>query len=103
VPLRAGSGTRIKILEAFRHGTPVVSTTIGAAGLDVSDGNQALISDAPAAFADRCLRLVTDGQERDRLAARAADWVERHHSIGVMRAGLEAALEELGGRSDGGA
>jgi len=101
VPLRAGSGTRIKILEAFRHGTAVVSTTIGAAGLDVRDGEQAFVADAPAAFADRCLRLVTHEQERDRVTARAADWVERHHSIGVMLERLEAALDESGGRSDG--
>jgi glycosyltransferase involved in cell wall biosynthesis len=101
VPLQAGSGTRIKILEAFRHGTPVVSTTIGAAGLDVSDGDQALIADAAEAFAERCLRLMADGQERDRMAVRAMDWVERHHSIEVMRAGLEAALDPSGGRSHG--
>jgi len=101
VPLRAGSGTRIKILEAFNHGTPVVSTTIGAAGLDLSDGDQALIADAPQAFADRCLRVMTDDQERDRLSSRAADWVERHHSIGVMRERLEAALDDAGGGCDG--
>lgn len=101
VPLRAGSGTRIKILEAFRHGTPVVSTSIGAAGLDVTDGNQALITDAPEAFAERCLRLVTHEQERDRLTARAADWVERHHSLGSMLERLEAAWDQAGKRSDG--
>jgi glycosyltransferase involved in cell wall biosynthesis len=101
VPLRAGSGTRIKILEAFRHGTPVVSTAVGAAGLDVTDGDQALIADRAEAFADRCLRLMADGRERDRLAARAMDWVERHHSIDVMRAGLEAALDQPGGRRHG--
>ncbi len=101
VPLRAGSGTRIKILEAFRHGTPVVSTTIGVAGLGVSDGEQALVADAPEAFAERCLRLVTHEHERDRLSARAAEWVEQHHSIGTMLERVEAALDHAEGRSDG--
>jgi len=100
VPVRAGSGTRIKVLEAFRHGTPVVSTSIGAAGLGVADGDQALIADAPEAFADHCLRLAADDRERDRLSIRAAAWVERHHSIGAMRERLEEALNDPGGRGD---
>lgn len=92
VPLRAGSGTRIKILEAFRHGTPVVATRIGAAGLDVVDGEHSLIADEPEAFARACLALAADPGLADRLATRAADWVERHHSIGSMQAALDEAL-----------
>lgn len=99
VPLRAGSGTRIKILEAFRHGTPVVSTTCGVAGLDVSHGDQALIADSPDAFADCCLRLVNDEEERTRLSTQAAAWVQRHHSIGAMLERLEATLNEKQGRT----
>jgi glycosyltransferase involved in cell wall biosynthesis len=94
VPLRAGSGTRIKILEAFRYGTPVVSTTVGAAGLGVSDGDQALIADTPAAFAECCLRLMMHEEERDRLTARAADWVARHHSLASMLTHLTATCDQ---------
>lgn len=92
VPLRAGSGTRIKILEAFRHGTPVVATRIGAAGLGVVDGEHSLIADEPEAFARACLALASDAGLADRLATRAADWVEMHHSIGAMQAALDEAL-----------
>lgn len=100
VPLRAGSGTRIKILEAFHRGTPVVSTRLGAAGLDVSDGDQALIADAPEAFADHCVRLALCEKERDRLSTRATAWVQRHHSMRAMRERLEEALNAPGGRGD---
>ncbi len=58
VPLRHGSGTRLKILEAFANMIPVVSTTIGAAGLDAHDGEHLLIADTPAEFARACTRLA---------------------------------------------
>lgn len=96
VPLRAGSGTRIKILESFRHGTAVVSTTVGAAGLDVADGEQLLIADSPEAIAQCCLRLARDAALRQSLAARAAEWVERHHSLDVMHGIIETALRPIG-------
>jgi glycosyltransferase involved in cell wall biosynthesis len=58
VPLRAGAGTRLKILEAFAHLRPVVSTTIGAEGLRVTHGKDILLADQPEAFADACLSLI---------------------------------------------
>ncbi|MGP4110407.1 MATE family efflux transporter [Streptomyces sp. 4N509B] len=60
VPLRVGSGTRIKILEAFAHGVPVVSTTIGAEGLDVVAGDHLAVADTAAALARHCADLLTD-------------------------------------------
>lgn len=96
VPLRAGSGTRIKILESFRNGTAVVSTTIGAAGLDVAHGDQLLIADAPEALAQCCVRLARDAALRQSLAARAAEWVERHHSLDVMHRAIAEALRPVG-------
>lgn len=59
VPLRAGSGTRIKILEAFAHDCPVVSTTLGAEGLKVTDGENILLADGPEAFAEACRAVLT--------------------------------------------
>src|SRR5262249_33245415 len=55
VPLRAGGGTRIKILEAFAHGVPVVSTSIGAEGLDVVADVHLLLADEAESFARACL------------------------------------------------
>jgi len=58
VPLLAGSGTRLKILEAWAAGLPVVSTTIGAEGLPVRHGETVLLADEPRAFADAVTRLL---------------------------------------------
>jgi len=67
VPILAGSGTRIKILEAWAAGTPVVSTTAGAEGLDAGDGRHLLLADSPSAFADGVTKLLRDPVLRARL------------------------------------
>jgi hypothetical protein len=80
VPLRLGGGTRLKIVEAMAMGLPVVSTTIGAEGLDVRPGEDILIADDAASFTDAVLRLLKDADLRDRIAeggqvlARRYDW-----------------------------
>jgi glycosyltransferase involved in cell wall biosynthesis len=61
-PLRLGSGTRCKILESMAWGLPVVSTTIGAEGIDVIDGEHLLIRDDSAAFAEAMVQLLSDEQ-----------------------------------------
>ncbi|MGN6813789.1 MAG: glycosyltransferase family 4 protein [Thermomicrobiales bacterium] len=71
VPLRSGSGVRVKILEAMARGIPVVSTTIGAAGLDLHDGQHLLIADTPGAFAEAVLTLLRDPARRTALAQAA--------------------------------
>lgn len=85
VPLRAGSGTRIKILEAFRFGVPVVSTSIGAAGLDVEHGVHLLIADTPEEFSAACLRLMDDDSLAAALAKNAFAWLRRTHSLDRAR------------------
>jgi glycosyltransferase involved in cell wall biosynthesis len=67
VPLLTGSGTRLKILEAWAAGLPVVSTTIGAEGLPVQDGETALLADGAEAFADAVTRLLTCTDLRHRI------------------------------------
>ena len=59
VPLRIAAGTRLKILEAWSCGLPVVTTTIGAEGLNPSHESNALIGDTPDRFADECVRLLS--------------------------------------------
>jgi glycosyltransferase involved in cell wall biosynthesis len=68
VPVRYGGGTRIKILESFAHRVPVVSTTVGAEGLDVEDGVHLLLADDAAAFAAATVRLLRDRSLRRRLS-----------------------------------
>jgi glycosyltransferase involved in cell wall biosynthesis len=67
-PLRFGGGTRIKILEALALGTPVVSTTVGADGLDLVPGRHLAIGDTPDAFAGEVIRLLRDPAARQALA-----------------------------------
>jgi glycosyltransferase involved in cell wall biosynthesis len=64
VPIRYGSGTRVKILESFAHRIPVVSTTLGAEGLEVEDGVHLLLADDPEQLAAATVRLLNDRQLR---------------------------------------
>lgn len=72
VPIRYGSGTRIKILESFSRRVPVVSTSVGKAGLDLEGEKELLIADTPSHFADACIRLLRDRVTREALAERAS-------------------------------
>jgi glycosyltransferase involved in cell wall biosynthesis len=75
VPIRGGGGTRIKLLEAFARGIPVVSTTVGAEGIAVDDEVHLLLADSPEVFAAQCLRLAQSAGLRESLAAAAmARW-----------------------------
>lgn len=79
VPLRDGSGTRLKILEAMALGTPVVATSKGAEGLDVVDGTHLLVADTPEAFAHATTRLLQDPNLCATLAANARRLVEENY------------------------
>jgi glycosyltransferase involved in cell wall biosynthesis len=68
VPLRAGSGTRIKILEAMAAGVPVVSTTVGVEGLPLRSNEDLLVADDVPGIANAILRLLKDGNLRRTLA-----------------------------------
>lgn len=84
VPLRYGSGTRLKILEAFGLGKAVVSTRKGCEGLEVTDNVHLCIADSPAAFADRVVDLLKHPERRRRLGAAARDLVEAKYSWRAM-------------------
>ena len=79
VPLRIGSGTRLKILEALAMGKAIVSTTVGAEGLDLKDGTEIFIADEPTAFADAVTRLLTDAQLRRRIGENGRSRVEQDY------------------------
>ncbi len=76
VPLRLGGGTRIKILEAFALGLPVVSTAKGCEGLDVEDGRQLVIRDDPEAFAEAVVRVANNHELADSLRENGRSLVE---------------------------
>ena len=74
VPVRAGGGTRIKILEAFAHRRSVVSTPAGAEGLGVTAGRHLLVAESPADFAAECARLMRDPALVRALASQGASF-----------------------------
>lgn len=88
VPVRSGAGTRIKVLEALAAQVPVVSTTFGADGLDVEDGEHLLLADDPTGFAGACQQLLTDQLLRERLVAAGYAFVSRHHDWSAIEADI---------------
>jgi glycosyltransferase involved in cell wall biosynthesis len=79
VPLRLGGGTRLKILEAMALGTPVVTTTKGAEGLEVVPGEDIIIADHPATFAAATADLLRDERLREKLARNARRLVKEKY------------------------
>jgi glycosyltransferase involved in cell wall biosynthesis len=89
VPLLAGSGTRLKILEAWAAGTPVVSTSVGAEGLAARDGEQILLADGPAAFAEAVSRLLACKEMRDRVGKAGRLLMEKEFTWEIAWQNLE--------------
>jgi glycosyltransferase involved in cell wall biosynthesis len=79
VPIRQGSGTRLKILEAMALGVPVVATRKGAEGLDVADGEHVLLADDPGEFAAKVMSVLQDTALRERLRGHARRLVEQRY------------------------
>jgi len=75
-PILSGAGVRVKLLEAFSAGIPVVSTSLGAEGIAARSGREFLCADSPEDFAAACLRLLEHSEEAAGLAARARRLVE---------------------------
>ena len=80
VPLRIGGGTRLKIFEAMASGRPVISTTLGAEGLQVTHGRDILLADTAEDFASAVARLLESPTERKQLATAARQLVEEKFS-----------------------
>ena len=77
-PIRGARGTRLKILEAMAAGLPVVSTSIGVAGLKITQGVQALISDTYEGLADEAVRLLKDSALADKIGRQGQQHVKEH-------------------------
>jgi polysaccharide biosynthesis protein PslH len=100
VPLRVGGGTRLKIYEAMGAGKAVVSTTIGAEGLDYHDGRDILIADTPDTFAHKVIDVLRDGERRRSLEDAALALASQYDWSSIART-FEATLDRVltGGRN----
>ena len=95
VPLRVGSGTRLKILEAMATGCAVVSTTLGCEGLEVVPERDILIGDTPEVFAQQVVRCLRDSDLRARLGVQGRALVQQHYRWETIGDDLAVFYREL--------
>ncbi len=101
VPLRAGGGTRLKILEAMALGRPVVSTSIGCEGLAVEDKTNIFIADNPEDFAARTLQLLNEPDTWKRITTNGRSLVERMYDWDVIAERLSETYKKVALQSEG--
>jgi len=94
MPLRSGTGTRIKLLEAMSFGMPIISTRKGAEGLPVVHGEHLLLADTAGEMIDSVLRLLDDRDLCERLGTRARALVARNYTAGAIASLWRTAITE---------
>ena len=92
-PLRFGAGVKGKIGQAIEHGTPIVSTSMGAEGMFLKDGTSAMVADDEDAFAEKVVSLYTDKQLWLKVQKNARIVLEKHFSQDRARRALESIIE----------
>jgi len=95
VPLRIGGGTRLKILNAMAMRGSVVSTTIGAEGLDVTDGENILLADDPLLFADHVVTLLDSQTYNYRIGSKARELIKEVYDWNIIGKQLRNLYEEI--------
>jgi glycosyltransferase involved in cell wall biosynthesis len=100
VPLRIGSGTRLKILEEAAMGKAIVSTPLGAEGLELSHGSEILLASSAREFADATARLLNDAAARQEMGQAARRKVEREYGLPALRASLRPVFAGMENRAD---
>lgn len=95
VPVRVGSGMRVRILETLARGIPTVTTTIGAEGIEAQNGTHLLIADEPADFAQAVVRLLINPQLGHTLAQNGRRLAEKKYDWRVVLPQLEAVYQSL--------
>jgi len=100
VPLRIGSGTRLKIFEAMAMGKAIVSTTVGAEGLPVSDGVTLCLGDTAPEFAKKVISLLRDPVRCKRLGSAARHLVEERYSWSSVAAEFDTVLTAVTGKHE---
>ena len=101
VPIRVGGGTRLKILDAWAMGKAIVSTSIGCEGLDAVDGDNIVIRDTPAGFAEAVVQILGDVELRRRLEQNGRSTAVERYSWNSVGERLRAAYELIGNARSG--
>jgi polysaccharide biosynthesis protein PslH len=104
IPLHIGSGIRMRILEAWARGLPVVASTTAAAGLEVVSGRELLIADSPEDFSAAIRRIAADADLHRSLVAAGRDYLRQRHDSAQLAAALVAEYRSAvaaGGRGSG--
>src|SRR5439155_25459795 len=96
VPIRIGGGTRLKILDAWAMGKAIVSTSIGCEGLDAVDGDNILIRDTPAGFAEAVVQILGDVELRRRLEQNVPRTAVERYSWTMVGKRLRDAYDAIG-------
>ncbi|MGH7928562.1 MAG: glycosyltransferase family 4 protein, partial [Candidatus Binatia bacterium] len=100
VPLFQGGGTRLKILEAFAAGIPLVATAKAVEGIEVKDGEHYILAERPEEFVEAIESLWSDSDLKARLVANGLDLVERRYSWEESSGWIRLAIEELINKND---
>jgi len=95
-PIRSGKGTRYKVLEAMASGTPVVTTQLGAEGLDLSPGKHVLIGKSAKELTQATVTLLKDPKLQARLSSAAKEFVTKHYNWPAISADLDRLYRHLG-------
>jgi glycosyltransferase involved in cell wall biosynthesis len=90
---------RVKILDAWARGIPIVSTTIGCEGIEVRDEENILIADTPQDFAQAVVRVIQDRELAQGLAENGRRWVEKRYDWRTTYGWFDAVYEQLWSRS----
>lgn len=94
-PLRYGAGMKGKIAQSMAHGLPVVTTSMGAEGMGITDGQNALVADHPEKFAEAAARLYTDEQLWKDISFNSLKHIEKNFSPEIIRLKLERIISSL--------
>ena len=96
VPVQFGAGISLKLIEAMSYGIPVVVSTVGAAGLHLDEGREALIAESDDEFVEKVVRLYEDESLWATVQRAGQDYVRRHCAPDAMRKRLADALSDPG-------
>lgn len=96
IPVRAGGGMRVRILEAFAYAMPIVTTTVGLEGIQAEPGKDVLVADDPKDFADAVIQLLNDKNMQDQLSTNGRCLAEMKYDWQVTLKDLEKVYPKIG-------